>query len=568
MPPFVSSDTSIAELFFTTKLFIDRINLLQKCYTKMFKLRIEPMKKNRISKKVQLTYIMTTLVTLFICLLFMEGYTPFEKTGDNLFHVRVNGVEVGNVGDVQLAERLLIEARRKIAMEKENLVFLDADMVLDGEEVLWGRVDKEEDVLERMEAALRTGIHETMHQSYTVKVNEYLVNLSGAQEAQALLQAAIDKYDTAQKYQVNLVQDSFREFNVLTTEVVETENSEDEMKIDVKEYAKGGVEDVLAEMGLNVEKEESDFDDFVLGLKSMDFEEKVEIVESYLPESQLTPLQTAIDEVTKEQEMPGEYEVVAGDTLSEISLKVNIPMDKIIEMNSEILQNENSTIRIGDILIITVPEPELSVTRVEQNYYEETYDADIVYVDEDSWYTYQTEVLQQPSAGFRKIVANVTYLNEKQISREILKEEVVAEAVPKIVKRGTKTPPTFIKPVSGGRLSSPFGKRKAPKRGASTYHKGMDWALPTGTAVYASCGGTVSKAGWGSGYGYVVYIRHEGGSETRYAHLSKVLVKVGETVKQGERIALSGNTGVSTGPHLHFELIMNGSHVNPAKYLQ
>ncbi len=526
------------------------------------------MKKKMNSKKVQFTYILVTLATLFVCLLFSKGYVPFEKTGENLFYVRVNGIDVGTVAETQQAEMLLVEARRNIALENDGLTFLEADMVLDGAEVLWGRVDDDTEVRERMEEALRTGIHETMHRSYTVKVNEYLVNLAGAEEARALLQAAIDKYDSEQKFQVNLIHDQMREFNVLTTDIIELENEENEKKLNVKEYAKGGVEDALSEMGLNIVKEETDFDDFELGLKSMGFEEEVEIVESYLPESQLTPLQTAIDEVTKEQETPGEYEVVAGDTLSEISIKVNIPIDKIIEMNSETLENENSTIRIGDILIITVPEPELSVTRVEQNYYEEIYDADIVYVDEDSWYTYQTEVLQQPSAGFRKIVANVAYLNEKEVSREILKEEVVSEAVPKIVKRGTKTPPTFIKPISGGRLSSPFGKRKAPKKGASTYHKGMDWAVPTGTAVYASCGGTVSKAGWGSGYGYVVYIKHEDGSQTRYAHLSKVLVKSGQTVKQGERIALSGNTGVSTGPHLHFEILINGAHVNPAKYLQ
>ncbi len=525
-------------------------------------------KKIKNLKKIQFTYIMTTLVTLFVCLLFAEGFTPFEKTGENFFHIFVNGTEVGTVGEAERAEELLVAARKNIALESEELIFLEADMVLEGDEVLWGIVDHEDAVIERMETALREGIRETMHHSYTIKVNEYLVNLASAEEVRTLLQAAIDKYDLEQKFQVNLVHDAFREFNVLTTEVVEIAAEEVENKLDEEKYAKGGVEDALSEMGLNIVKEEKDFADYELGLKSMDFEEEVEIVESYLPESQLTPLQTAIDEVTKEQEMPGEYEVVAGDTLSEISIKVNIPMDKIIEMNSETLENENSTIRIGDILIITVPEPELSVTRVEQNYYEEIYDADIIYVDEDSWYTYQTEVLQQPSAGFRKVVANVTYLNDKEVEREILKEEIVAEAVPKIVKRGTKTPPTFIKPISGGRLSSTFGKRKAPKKGASTYHKGIDWAVPTGTAVYASCGGTVSKAGWGSGYGYVVYIKHEDGSQTRYAHLSKVLVKSGQTVKQGERIALSGNTGVSTGPHLHFEILINGTQVNPAKYLQ
>ena len=165
-------------------------------------------------------------------------------------------------------------------------------------------------------------------------------------------------------------------------------------------------------------------------------------------------------------------------------------------------------------------------------------------------------------------MADVYYLNDKEVSREILKEEVVMEAVPKIVERGTKIPPTYIKPISGGRMSSGFGRRKAPTKGASTYHKGVDWAIPTGTSVYASCGGTVAKAGWGSGYGYVVYINHEDGRQTRYGHLSKVLVKAGQSVKQGERIALSGNTGVSTGPHLHFEILINGSQVNPLKYLQ
>lgn len=528
------------------------------------------MKKSRyIYKKIKFTYVKTTMLTLFVCLLFIKGYTPFEKTGENFFHISVNGTEVGTIGEAQRAEELLIEARKNIAVESDELTFIEANMTLVGEEVLWGEVDEEPEIIARMEEVLRGDILETMHRSYTMKVNEYVVNLAGADDVQALLQAAIDKYDSEQKFQVNLVHDAAREFNVLTAEVVETavENAEEQQ--DAEQYFRGGVEDMLSEIGLNtVETGEKDFEDYDLGLMTMDFAEEVEIVESYLPESQLMPLQTAIDEVTKEQETPSEYEVVSGDTLSEISIKVNIPMDKIIEMNSETLQNENSTIRIGDKLIITVPEPELSVTRVEKNYYEEIYDADVIYVDEDSWYTYQTEVLQQPSAGFRKVVADVSYLNDKEVSREILKEEIVAEAVPKIVKRGTKTPPTFIKPISGGRLSSGFGKRKAPKKGASTYHKGIDWAVPTGTAVYASCGGTVSKAGWGSGYGYVVYIKHEDGTQTRYAHLSKVLVKAGETVKQGERIALSGNTGVSTGPHLHFEILMNGTQVNPAKYLQ
>ena len=164
-------------------------------------------------------------------------------------------------------------------------------------------------------------------------------------------------------------------------------------------------------------------------------------------------------------------------------------------------------------------------------------------------------------------MADITYENDKEIGREIVKEEVLVEAVPKIVERGTKIPPTYIKPLSGGRLSSGFGGRKAPTKGASTNHKGIDWATPIGTAIYASSGGTVTKAGWGSGYGYVIYIKHPDGRETRYGHLSKVLVSPGQSVKQGQKIALSGNTGRSTGPHLHFEIRINGVAVNPLKYL-
>ena len=303
-----------------------------------------------------------------------------------------------------------------------------------------------------------------------------------------------------------------------------------------------------------------------MGILDMDFSEKVEVVEVYLPESQLTDVAAAIEQVVKEQETAGIYKVVAGDTLSEIAIKVNIPIDRLVEMNDS-LENENTTLQIDQELVITVPEPELSVTRVEQNYYEEIYDAEVQIIDVDTWYTNQTEIVQQPSAGFRRVVADVSFVNDKEVSREILKEEVVMEAVPKIMKRGTKIPPTYVKPINGGRLTSNFGKRAAPKKGASTYHKGVDWATPTGTPVYASCGGTVAKAGWGSGYGYVVYINHEDGRQTRYGHLSKVLVSAGQKVKQGDKIALSGNTGVSTGPHLHFEILINGSQVNPLKYL-
>ncbi len=525
--------------------------------------------KMRHEKIGKVIYIEATLAVFFLYLLFSKGIVTFEESEENYFHVVLNGEEVGTLGEADQAQELLIQARREIAENADKLVLMDLDLSCVGEKVLWGQVDDEETVLARMKSVMENSIRETMHRSYTVKVNDYMVNLGDIGEVKTLLQAAVSKYDAEGKFTVELEQDSTRELNVLTAEVVSIEGQEKETEEQaVSAFPEAGVEAKITDAIASADPEiEKNFGEYELGILSMNFAQEVEIVETYLPESQLKPVEQAIEEVTKEQETVTTYEVVSGDTLSEISLKVNIPLDDLIAMN-ETLENENSMIRVGDELIITVPEPELSVKYQEENYVEEVYDADVIYVDEDSWYTNQTQVLQQPSSGFRKVIAVTSYLDNKVVDREIIKEEIVMEAVPKIVKRGTRIPPTYIKPISGGRLSSGYGKRSRPTKGASTFHKGVDWAVPTGTAVYASCGGTVAKAGWGSGYGYVVYINHEDGRQTRYGHLSKVLVKAGQTVKQGEKIALSGNTGVSTGSHLHFEILINGVQKNPLNYLE
>ncbi len=525
-------------------------------------------KITRYHKRLRYTYIKLAAGILFIAALFLPSYTRWEDTGDNIFTIFLNGKEVGVIGEAARAEELLQQARRELVSDSDELVFMDADLELEGSAVLWGRIDDDEEIQERMGDVLKGSIRETLQRSYVMKVNNYMVNLGSRDEVVRLLQAAVNQYDTETRYQVGLVHAEGREFNVLTTQVTDTKAQEVyEVQTGNVPVIKGGFNETMDAMFVGVEpSKEKDFDDYELGLVSMGFAEEVEIVEAYLDTEQLMPYDQALEEVIKEQAVNSVYEVVSGDTLSEIAIKVNIPMDQIVAMN-DALENENTTIRVGQELIITIPEPELSVDRQEQMYYEEIYDADIIYVDRDDWYTTQTKTIQEPSAGFRKVVAIVSYHNNKEVGREIQKEEIIMEAVPKIVERGTIIPPTYIKPISGGRQTSGFGRRKAPKKGASTYHKGVDWAVPTGTAVVASCGGTVVKAGWGSGYGYVVYINHEDGRQTRYAHLSKVLVSVGQNVSQGQRIALSGNTGVSTGPHLHFEMLINGSQVNPLSYL-
>jgi murein DD-endopeptidase MepM/ murein hydrolase activator NlpD len=117
-------------------------------------------------------------------------------------------------------------------------------------------------------------------------------------------------------------------------------------------------------------------------------------------------------------------------------------------------------------------------------------------------------------------------------------------------------------PVSG-RLTSDFGNRVHPIDRTLKFHAGLDLAVPRGTSVAASADGTVSFAGWKGGYGNLLVIKHADGKETRYGHLDKLNVKEGDEVKAGQEIALSGSTGKSTGPHLHFEIRENGQVLNP-----
>lgn len=119
-----------------------------------------------------------------------------------------------------------------------------------------------------------------------------------------------------------------------------------------------------------------------------------------------------------------------------------------------------------------------------------------------------------------------------------------------------------------GRLTSTFGLRKDPFGSGTTYHKGIDIANSVGTNIIASAKGVVTFTGYKSSYGYTVIIDHNNEYETLYAHLSKILVSVGDTVEKGQIIAKMGNTGRSTGPHLHFEIHKYGSAINPLSVLK
>lgn len=158
------------------------------------------------------------------------------------------------------------------------------------------------------------------------------------------------------------------------------------------------------------------------------------------------------------------------------------------------------------------------------------------------------------SAG--EIPAN--HIEEQPIDEVIEEiEEVVEEQQVEEVEEEI----SFIKPVNGGSISSYYGMRYGK------LHAGIDIALSSGSTIYASEKGKVIFSGWKGSYGYLVIVEHADGYETYYAHCSRLFVSFGETVEKGQEIASVGMTGNATGPHVHFEIRLNGTSLNPYGYI-
>ncbi len=258
------------------------------------------------------------------------------------------------------------------------------------------------------------------------------------------------------------------------------------------------------------------------------------------------------------------YTVEKGDTYWTIAEYFNMSLDDLITANP---QSDPEHIQIGDELNLVVPTPFLNVQVKRKVVQEEKtpYETEYTYVS----YMYNDEqvISKKGQYGVSEIEAYVTEQNGIQIAKEVLSEQVISDPIDEIITTGTQDPPPkkgtgyFINPLPGSYVSSRFGSR------SGGFHLGQDMAKASGSSIKAADGGTVTYAGWSGSYGYMIDIDHGGGFTTRYAHCSELYVSVGEKVYQGKIIAAVGTTGVSTGPHLHFEVRKYGSVVNPAAYI-
>lgn len=323
---------------------------------------------------------------------------------------------------------------------------------------------------------------------------------------------------------------------------------------------KGALEQLLKQMELSATNE---------GTISVSFAEDVKVEEEYVATDSLMNLGYLAETLYSTKTAEVTYTVAKGDTWSEIAEDHGLTSKELLALNPGY---DIDKLQIGEILTMSASVPYLTMTVVQQERYVDDVAFDVEYTDSADLYKGDYRVTSAGQFGAADTVANVTYINGTEVERTVLSSVTLREPVTEHRLQGTKDRPTWLPTGSfrwptTGRLSSRFGGRRSPGGIGSTNHKGIDIAVPYGTPIYAADGGTVTYAGWMSGYGYLVQIDHGNGYVTRYGHNSSLTVSVGQKVYKGQQIARAGSTGNSTGNHCHFEIRYNGVARNPLNYL-
>lgn len=536
--------------------------------------------------------------------------------------VMINGDVVALAKNEETAESAYKEAR--LAYNADGIRLLNAD-------VSFEVVDKEKDkkAIEGKKLLRNEKLTEAILESfdayadmekeiaYTMRIDDYTVTVRSMSDVVTMLEDAQSRYDDKNQFQVGLSLPEQRNVTLYEVEVSEksvkagsTEKASTEEKETIKDSntsegnavtkipnretktltGAGPEESAEAEREEDIEtdtensqgnsgqtsqetkEEKSDTTEMETtkdadvvsqavddGVKYIGFSDKIQVMETYVNKSQITDKKVAYEELTVENAKPSIYVVQPGDSLSGIAEKYNMTVEQVKELNPGIESDDN--IYYDDRLTVSVPSAVVEILVQKQETYKENYYADVVYEDDGEMYIGESEVVQEGQAGTHTVTDLVTYKGDTEYNREQLQETVQVAAVAQVVKRGTKSKPTYMYPCTNWNITSRFGYRWG------RLHAGTDVGVPIGTTVRASRAGQVIVAGWVGGYGNCVMIDHGDGVTTVYGHLSEVTVSVGEYVDQGERVALSGNTGRSTGPHLHFEIRINGAAVDPEPYL-
>ena len=323
--------------------------------------------------------------------------------------------------------------------------------------------------------------------------------------------------------------------------------------------AQGILDRIITEGKAAIETDSTDIE--VVG-----FAENVEIREDDIYYNDVDAAEDIYKKLTNTQEAEQVYTAQSGDSFWGIADRYGMSVSELQDMNPAL----GNSLKVGAQVTVCRPDRVLDILTAETAVYDQEVPYQIIEEKRDNLYTTQTQLIRAGRSGVSKITARIYRCNGIEQSRDILNEEAISQPVDRIIAVGTKEPALFVDNSRGdgryvwptqGRLSSPFGWRWG------RMHEGIDIANLRGTPIYAADGGTIIYAARKSGYGNFIIIYHGDGRETCYGHLNDYAVGVGDTVDKGQLIGYMGNTGRSTGPHLHFEIRINGKPQNPLNFL-
>ena len=260
------------------------------------------------------------------------------------------------------------------------------------------------------------------------------------------------------------------------------------------------------------------------------------------------------------------HTVAKGESFWTVAKNHGVTVSELQKLNPDVNPDR---LKIGQVLNLTWLEPLINVVVVKEVTVEESIAYATEYKETANLYRGETQVVKKGTNGKKMVTYEVKETSGAVVEKTTLNEIVISEPVSAVVNKGTKAVALSSRSGDGilnwpmsGKITSPYGTR------SSGFHSGIDIGGKIGRGVYAAAGGKVVLSSWYYAYGNCILIDHGNGMKTRYAHLSAYKVKVGDTVERGQLIGLCGNTGRSTGPHLHFEVIVNGSTKNPINYLK
>lgn len=303
---------------------------------------------------------------------------------------------------------------------------------------------------------------------------------------------------------------------------------------------------------------------------STNINEKITTYQALMESQEILDVDDTVEKIVNGRGIEKKYTIKDGDTIWDIAFNNDMTIEEIQAANPD---TNLDKISINQEINLALSQPYINVQVVADVKAIENVPYSVKNVNDSKIYKGSSKVTQKGKEGSAEVEKKVTVLNGNVTKEEVIATKLITPAVQQVVAVGTKAKSygssnyiassstgTFSWPARGS-ITSRFGRRWGE------LHTGLDIAVPRGTIVKAADSGVVSFAGWNGGYGYCVIINHKNGYQTLYGHNSKLYVKVGQEVSKGQKIASSGSTGRSTGPHVHFEVRKNGVQQNPERYL-